>query len=139
MMQKRLLVPSRVRRIPEQFSWIDQRLVRDHHIERADCSALALYLFLLTVADARGLSYYADGSIGRLLSLRPEQVAAARAGLLRAGLIAYETPLYQVLALDPTPPAAPMTQDAPPRSRAQGSEALRSIREVLRQSLEAHS
>ena len=33
-MQKRLLVPSRVRRIPRQFSWIDQRLVRDHHIER---------------------------------------------------------------------------------------------------------
>jgi hypothetical protein len=99
-----------MRRIPEQFSWIDQRLVRDHHIERADCSALALYLFLLTVADAQGLSYYADASIARILSLRPEQVAAARKGLLRAGLIAYEVPLYQVLALDPTPPAAPMAQ-----------------------------
>ena len=45
----------------------------------------------------------------------------------------------QVLALDPTPPAAAMRQDAPARSRARGSEALRSIREVLRQSLEAHS
>ena len=138
-MQKRLLLPSRVRRIPAQFSWIDQRLVRDHHIERADCTALALYLFLLTVADAQGLSYYADASIGQRLTLRPERVAAARAGLVRAGLIAYEAPLYQVLALDPTPPAAPMAPDVPPRSRARGSEALRSIREVLRQSLEAHS
>ena len=100
-MQKRLLVPSRVRQVPRQFSWIDQRLVRDHHIERADCTALALYLFLLTVADAQGLSYYADASIGQRLALRPEQVAAARAGLVRAGLIAYEAPLYQVLALDP--------------------------------------
>ncbi len=136
-MQKRLLVPSRVRRIPEQFSWIDQRLVRDHHIERADCAALGLYLFLLTVADAQGLSYYADASIGRKLALRPEQVAAARAGLLRAGLIAYEAPLYQVLALDAPPPATPMAEA--PRSRARGSEALRSLREVLRQSLEAHS
>ena len=135
-MQKRLLLPSRVRRIPAQFSWIDQRLVRDHHIERADCTALALYLFLLTVADAQGLSYYADASIGQRLALRPEQVAAARAGLVRAGLIAYEAPLYQVLALDPTPPAAP---DGAPRSRARGSEALRSLREVLKQTLEAHS
>ena len=125
-----------MRRIPAQFSWIDQRLVRDHHIERADCTALALYLFLLTVADAQGLSYYADASIGQRLALRPEQVAAARAGLVRAGLIAYEAPLYQVLALDPTPPAAP---DGAPRSRARGSEALRSLREVLRESLEARS
>jgi hypothetical protein len=139
MMQKRLLVPSRVRRVPRQFSWIDQRLVRDHHIERADCSALGLYLFLLTVADAQGLSYYADASIGRMLSLRPEQVAAAREGLLRAGLIAYEAPLYQVLALDAPPPAKPMAQDGVPRSRARGSEALRSLREVLRQRLEVHS
>lgn len=135
-MQKRLLLPSRVRRLPAQFSWIDQRLVRDHHIERADCTALALYLFLLTVADAQGLSYYADASIGQRLALRPEQVAAARAGLVRAGLIAYEAPLYQVLALDPTPPAAP---DGAPRSRGRGSVALRSLREVLRESLEARS
>jgi hypothetical protein len=139
MMQKRLLVPSRVRRVPQQFSWIDQRLVRDHHIERADCTALALYLFLLTVADAQDLSYYADGSIGRMLSLRSEQVAAARTGLLRAGLIAYEAPLYQVLALDAPPPAKPMAQDGASRSRAQGSEALRSLREVLRQTLEERS
>ena len=136
-MQKRLLVPSRVRRIPHQFSWIDQRLVRDHHIEQADCTALALYLFLLTVADAQGLSYYADASIGQRLALRPEQVAAARVGLLRAGLIAYEAPLYQVLALDAPPPAKPMAEA--PRSRAQGSHALRSLREVLRQTLEVRS
>ena len=136
-MQKRLLVPSRVRRVPQQFSWIDQRLVRDHHIERADCSALALYLFLLTVADAQGLSYYADGSIGRMLSLRPEQVVAARTGLLRAGLIAYEAPFYQVLALDASPLPRPMAEA--PRSQARGSEALRSLREVLRQTLEAQS
>ena len=136
-MQKRLLVPSRVRRIPHQISWIDQRLVRDHHIEQADCTALALYLFLLTVADAQGLSYYADASIGRQLALSPEQVAAARAGLLRAGLIAYEAPLYQALALDAPPPAKPMAEA--PRSRARGSEALRSLREVLRESLGVRS
>jgi hypothetical protein len=139
MMQKRLLVPSRLRRIPAQFSWIDQRLVRDRHIAQADCTALALYLFLLTVADAQGLSYYADASIGRLLALGPAQVAAARARLLRAGLIAYEAPLYQVLALDTPPPPRPMAQDGAVHPRARGSEALRSLREVLRESLGVRS
>jgi len=124
-MQKRLLVPSRVRRVPRQFSWVDQRLVRDHHIERCDSTALALYLFLVTVADAQGLSYYADASIERLLSLRPDALAAAREALIRAGLLAYEAPLYQVLALDhrPEPPAP-----AQAHSR-RGAGALKAVRE----------
>jgi hypothetical protein len=131
-MQKRLLVPSRVRRVPRQFSWVDQRLVRDHHIERCDSAALALYLFLVTVADAQGLSYYADASIERLVSLRPEALAGARETLIRAGLLAYEAPLYQVLALDRVgEPPVP----AEARSR-RGSGELKALREVLRHALE---
>ena len=103
---KRVLVRERVRRIPAQFSWLDHRLVRDRHIERCDASACALYLFLVTVADAQGLSYYSDASIARRLSLEPARLCAARADLLRAGLIAYESPLYQVLALDAPAAAA---------------------------------
>ena len=131
-MQKRLLLPSRVRRVPRQFSWIDQRLVRDHHIERCDTQALALYLFLLTVADAQGMSYYADGSIGRLLSLPPEALATAREALIHAELIAYEAPLYQVLALDPpTPPSSTSTDGRSPHAKGE----LKALREVLRQAL----
>lgn len=132
-MQKRLLDPSRVRRVPRQFSWVDQRLVRDHHIERCDPQALALYLFLLTVADAQGLSYYADASIGRLLSLSAPALAAAREALLRAGLIAYEAPLYQVLALDPPAPSS-LTSAGGRSPRGRGE--LKALREVLRQALE---
>ncbi len=135
-MQKRLLVPSRVRRVPRQFSWIDQRLVRDHHIERCDPPALALYLFLLTVADAQGLSYYADASIGRLLSLSAPALAAAREALVHVGLIAYEAPLYQVLALDPLTPSSATSTLAEGRS-ARGRGELKRLREVLRQALEA--
>lgn len=97
---KRVLVRERLRRIPAQFSWIDHRLVRDRHIDRCDAHACALYLFLLTVADAQGLSYYADASVSKRLSMPPERLGAARADLVRRGLIAYEPPLYQVLALD---------------------------------------
>ena len=60
---KRVLCPTRVRQIPAQFSWIDQRLVRDHLIRSCGTDALVLYLFLVTVADAQGLSYYSDQSI----------------------------------------------------------------------------
>lgn len=135
-MQKRLLVPSRVRRLPRQFSWVDQRLVREHHIERCDTAALALYLLLITVADAQGLSYYADASIRRLLSLRPGSLVAAREALIHAGLIAYEAPLYQVLALDAPPATTPLPTSLPTHSRSPGAtQRLRSLREILHQTL----
>ena len=102
---KRVLVGERVRRIPAQFSWLDHRLVRDRHIERCDASACALYLFLVTVADAQGLSYYSDASVLRRLSMEPARLGKARADLTCLGLIAYEPPLYQVLALDESAPS----------------------------------
>ncbi|MGH8255181.1 MAG: hypothetical protein ACRET0_03125 [Steroidobacteraceae bacterium] len=101
---KRVLRPEALRRIPRQFSWIDQRLVSDHHIERCDEATLALYLFLVTVADAQGLSYYGDAKLAKSLSMSVAQLGQARNALLRLKLIAYEAPLYQVLALDPPPP-----------------------------------
>jgi len=103
---KRLLCPQRLRRIPRQFSWIDQSLVREHYIERLSCEALALYLLLVTVADAQGLSYYSDRTVCRLLSLSSQVLEQARSALSRVGLIAYQAPLYQVLSLDSLAAAA---------------------------------
>lgn len=100
MVVKRVLCPEAVRSLPARFSWVDQRLVRDRHIERCDAPALALYLMLVTVADRQGLSYYSDATLCHCLSLEPQALINARAGLIRARLIAYEPPLYQVLALD---------------------------------------
>ena len=97
---KRVLCPERLRQLPAQFSWVDHRLVRERYLERCDPAAAALYLFLVTVADAQGLSYYAEDALGRHLSLLPQRLRQARADLLRVGLIAYQRPLYQVLALD---------------------------------------
>jgi hypothetical protein len=43
MKTKRLLCPQRLRTVPHQFSWIDQRLVREGHIARCGgAQALAL-------------------------------------------------------------------------------------------------
>jgi hypothetical protein len=105
---KRVICPERLRKIPAQFSWVDHRLVRDRHIERCDVHALALYLFLVTVADAQGLSYYSNASLARVLSMDPGRLSQARGDLIRVGLIAYQSPLYQVLALDwPAPREVP--------------------------------
>ena len=66
---KQLLRPDRLRQVPEQFSWIVQALVRHHLIDRCDARAAALYLFLLTVADAQGLSYYGGPTLAQRLHL----------------------------------------------------------------------
>ena len=99
-MKKRLLNPERVRKVPPQFSWIDHRLVRENYFVRCDHSAWALYLFLTSVADAQGLSYYSDASLVRRLKMDPVVLSASRQQLVHAGLIAYQRPLYQVLSLD---------------------------------------
>ena len=102
MIQKYPICPNRIRTIPQQFSWVDHRLVRDHYIERCGHAAAALYLFLVTVADAKGLSYYGDQTIARRLDMNAQTLARARNQLIQIGLIAFQKPLYQVLSLEPT-------------------------------------
>jgi hypothetical protein len=100
-MKKRVLNPERLRKVPPQFSWIDHRLVLENYFLRCDHSALALYLFLTSVADVQGLSYYSDASLMRRLKMDPVGLSASRQQLIQAGLIAYEKPFYQVLSLEP--------------------------------------
>ncbi|MCP4745398.1 MAG: hypothetical protein GY874_04530 [Desulfobacteraceae bacterium] len=103
----------RLRKTPKQFNWVDHRLVRDCHIDKCSHSAAALYLLLVTVADAKGLSYYSDASIMARLSMDGETFEAARANLIHADLIAFKKPLYQVLSLDMQPTVERTTMDRP--------------------------
>ena len=114
-----MLRPQQMRQVPSQFSWIDQALVQRHLIDRCDARAAALYLFLVTVADAQGLSYYASATLMQRLHLSAEDLTAARRQLLDLELVAYEAPLYQVLAIagtTPAPPTAPPRAAEPPRA-----------------------
>ena len=95
------VLPKRRRRIPRQFSWVDHRLVRDGHITGRSAEALALYLFLVTVSDADGLSWYSEAALCRVLSWELPALGQARAELRCAELIACRKPLYQVLDLSP--------------------------------------
>ena len=129
---KQLLRPERVRQVPEQFSWIDQALVQRHLIDRCDARAAALYLFLVTVADAQGLSYYGGATLAQRLHLSTEELGAMRQQLIDLDLIAYRAPLYQVLALPGTTVAPRATPSAPvPAAGATGGPV--SLAQLLRE------
>ena len=128
--KKRILCAQRLRTVPPQFSWVDQRLVRQGYVQRCDHAALASYLVLVTVADAQGLSYYSDQSLERMLRLDRAGLSAARAQLCHQGLVAYQKPLYQVLALEGPPASRPAS---PPPERA--GQSL-SVKQVLQHILE---
>jgi hypothetical protein len=98
-MHKRPISLAKLRQVPQQFSWVDQRLGRERHIDQLSHAACALSLFLVTVADAQGLRYYADPSRCQRLSMTASELHRARQGLITQGLVAYHRPLYQVLAL----------------------------------------
>lgn len=99
MLEKRLLIPDRVRRPPrEGFSWIDRRFLRDY-APRLTADALLLYFFLTAVSDRQGLSFYSDATIAVRLRMREATVVAAREQLLTNDLLAYQSPLTQVLSL----------------------------------------
>ena len=114
MIQKHPICPQRIRKVPGQFSWVDHRLVRERFIESITHPAAALYLFLITVADCQGLSFYSDASVMTRLSMDALTLDEARRNLIASGLIAFKSPLYQVLSLDPLPhPPARAPLDRP--------------------------
>jgi hypothetical protein len=94
-------------------------LVRERYINQLSHEACTLYLFLVTVADAQGLSFYSEQSLCQRLSMTPAVLRQARQALSKHALVAYECPLYQVLALDgdarrPTAELAPLAGDNEP-------------------------
>ena len=102
MIQKKMIDPGRRRRLPEGFGWIDHRLVRDNLIENFSAESLALYLFLLTVGDENGVSWYSDSSICKRLKSLGLSIAllkTLRNELVTGELIVYRKPYYQVLEL----------------------------------------
>ena len=128
MVSKIPIVADRIRKVPRHFSWIDHRLVRDRHIENCSHAAAALYLFLVTVGDAKGLSYYGDKSIIKHLSMDQSALQDARANLIRIGLIAWQKPLYQVLSLN-----SPQRKKQAPRSNMDNPLSLGDILKMARE------
>jgi hypothetical protein len=115
MIKKKILNPHRIRSIRGGFSFIPHRFVTDGFLASLTPIELLLYLFLVLVSDRYGLSYYAYDSICSLLQLTLDDYIAARGGLLKKDLIAFDGTLFQVLEL-PT--------KAQPPSRSKPDERL---------------
>ena len=101
MIVKSPILEQRIRKIPNSFSWVDHRLVRHRHMESCTHAQSALYLFLVCVSDARGLSYYSDKAIMQKLDMDVQTLKEARFGLIKNNLLAWQEPIYQVLSLEP--------------------------------------
>ena len=129
---KQIIRPDRLRQVPRQFNWIDHRLVRDHHIRRCGHAEWTLYLFLVTVGDYQGLSYYSDRSVQKLLTMDQTTLEMARQNLIQADLIAFEHPMYQVLSLQAQHYRAPQTGQPKHQERAQENHGPEAIGLILR-------
>lgn len=105
--------PERIRRLPPGFGWIDHRFVRHGFAARLSPEAQALYLFLATVADEYGVSWYSTDKLCLKSGLSPMAVTLARKELTAQSLLAYACPVYQLLSL-PEAPAAAATPSAEP-------------------------
>jgi hypothetical protein len=99
MMKKRVLNRSRIRTVHDSFAFIPHRFLTDGFMKRLGPGELLLYLFLILVSDAYGLSYYGDKAICRLLKIGASDLKQLRQILMDEDLIIYEAPLYQVLEL----------------------------------------
>lgn len=123
-MKKKIINAARIRRVPDHFSWVDHRLIRQYLLVGCSTHSWALYLFLVTVADADGISYYSDASVQRHISITATELRKARGELIKAGLIAWEAPFYQVLDLE-----SHSTQ--PPFSESKNSGETLEIADIL--------
>lgn len=90
--------PSRLRKLPNSFTWLDHNLIHGDFLKRINPEAGTLYLFLLTVGDRYGMSYYSDRAICKRINIT--NIFAARIELINADLISYCKPMYQVLSLE---------------------------------------
>ena len=99
MIKKKVLNPTRVRKINGGFSFIPHRFVLDGFLAALRQKELLLYLFLVLVSDRNGLSFYSYDTICTLLELSLDEYIASRNSLMDKDLIAFDGTLFQVLSL----------------------------------------
>jgi len=134
------LRPDRVRKVDGSFAFLPHRFLRDGFWASLDHRELLLYVLLALVADRQGMSFYFDDRLAAILRLVLDDFLAARAGLLRKELLAYDPagPRYQLLAL---PPRLVIATDAssPRRPRSRSTTGPAPIGNLIRDWLTAHA
>jgi len=99
MVNRKVLVCDRIRKIDGSFAWIGHRFLRSGFFASLSQNELLLYFFLVLVADRQGLSYYHYDKICSLLCLSLDDYIVARDLLIDKDLIAFDGTFFQVLSL----------------------------------------
>lgn len=134
------LRPDRLRKIDGSFAFLPHRFLRHGFWASLDHRELLLYVLLALVADRQGMSFYFDDRLAAILRFVLDDFLAARAGLLRKDLVAYDPagPRYQLLALPPRPVIA-ATPSPAPRSVPTAATHPGPIGNLIRDWLTAHA
>ena len=130
MITKKVLNPTRIRRIEGSFGFIPHRFLSDGFLAALDQKEILLYFFLVLASDRNGLSFYSYDAICSLLGLSVDEYIEARDGLIGKDLIAFDGTIFQVLSL-PEPLNAHRRQQL----RSTREKGPVSIAQVLQQSL----
>ncbi|MFH1487997.1 MAG: hypothetical protein ABII06_03755 [Pseudomonadota bacterium] len=126
-----LVDPDRIRKITGSFSWIDHRFISGGFIRDLSREEILIYLFLVAVSDRQGLSFYHDDRICSLLKIDLASLGEARENLSERALIAWRSPVYQVLALPPQPVSPLSPEERLLRQRQRSLAYIRKIQEVI--------
>jgi len=129
MVRKKIINPSRVRRIGGGFSFIPHRFLSDGFLESLSQSSLLFYLFLVLASDRNGISYYTYDSICSLLQFTLDEYIEARDELICRDLIAFDGKLFQVLDLPEKPIPVPAIKQGFVRSKSVARLIRRSLQE----------
>ena len=128
---KRVLHPERLRKIEGSFSWIDHRFITGGFLRDLSTLEILLYLFLVSVSDRNGLSFYHDDRMASLLKIDLPALGQAREGLVLRSLLAYESPLYQVLSLPPQPVILPSREERSQKEEEIARSYFKKIKQML--------
>jgi hypothetical protein len=102
------ILPNRVRKIGgRSFAFIPHRFVREGFLATMSHDELLLYFFLALAADRHGISFYHYDRICSLLMLDIDGYLAARDGLIRKDLLAFDGTRFQLLSLPEKPVSVP--------------------------------
>jgi hypothetical protein len=103
---KHPVVPDRVRKIDGGFSFLPHRFITDGFFTTLNQHELLLYFLLVLVGDRQGLSYYSQDRLCTMLRMTLDDFIAARDGLIKKSLIAFDGFMFQVLSLPEKPRTA---------------------------------
>ncbi|MEK7757419.1 MAG: hypothetical protein AAB385_09455 [Planctomycetota bacterium] len=106
------LEPCRIRYPKGAYGWVDLRMVTEGHLQALDPSSALTYLFLCTVGNREGISFWNRSRMARTLNLPVETVDAALRTLAGADLIAATERIVQVLPV----PVRGASQTAAPQA-----------------------